>query len=50
MAEPAVAPSLGPLDHEEEYLTSAIPRLEARYAKNCIPVWNECNVTVVTHC
>ena len=36
------------LDHEEEQAVPAIPFSGARYAKDCIPLENKCNVTVVT--
>jgi len=35
-------------DHEEEQPVPAIPFAGASYAKNCIPLENKCNVTVVT--
>jgi hypothetical protein len=40
--------SLDPLDHEEERVVPPIPFLVASYAKDCIPLENKCNVTVVT--
>lgn len=36
------------LDHEEEQPVPMIPFLGASYAKDCIPLENKCNVTVVT--
>ena len=35
-------------DHEEEQPVPAIPFSGASYAKDCIPLENKCNVTVVT--
>lgn len=37
-----------PLDHEEEPVVPAIPISGTAYAKDCIPLENNCNVTVVT--
>jgi hypothetical protein len=37
-----------PLDHEEEQPDPVIPFLGTRYAKDCIPLENKCNMTVVT--
>ena len=37
-----------PLDHEEEAVVPAIPISGTAYAKDCIPLENNCNVTVVT--
>jgi hypothetical protein len=37
-----------PLDHEEEQPDPGIPFSGTRYAKDCIPLENKCNVTVVT--
>jgi hypothetical protein len=35
-------------DREEEQAGSALPVAETSYAKDCIPMENNCNVTVVT--
>ena len=37
-----------PLDHEKEPLVPAISEAETIHAKDCIPLENNCNVTVVT--